>query len=204
MTVKTVIITIHGQESIGKNLADLSYNLSQEEFVQDTAFINIRYTRLWTVVNTLPWVRTMTAKYIASRLNTITRYQYPGADIIVIAHSNGTRATRIAMDMRLKPKKKWPHFRIDHLVLLGCPIKRNYRWSKHPNTHVVNFISSNDKVVFMAMFYGMGSAGRYGFKHKSPNLVQLNVKWGHSGFMKLYSRISDVIKFIIGKEPEVE
>ncbi len=195
--VKTVIITIHGQESIGKNLADLSYRLSQEDYLKDCTFINLRYTKLWTVVNTLPWVRTMTAKYIASRLDTITRYQYPQARIIVIAHSNGTRANRIAMDMRLKPKKRWPQFRIDNLILLGCPIKRNYKWSNHPGTRVVNFISTNDKVVFMARFYGMGAAGRYGFKYPARNLSQIKVKWGHSGFMSGYSKISAIVKLII-------
>ncbi len=32
--------------------------------MDDCVFINLRYTRLWTIVNTLPWVRTMTAKYV--------------------------------------------------------------------------------------------------------------------------------------------
>jgi hypothetical protein len=194
--IKTIVITIHGQESIGKNMKLLTDKLATEDFMNDVAFINVRYTKLWTIVNTLPWVRTMTAKYVASRLNTITRYQYPGAMVIVIAHSNGTRATRIAMDMRLKPKKKWPQFRIDHLILLGCPIKRNYKWSRHPLTKVYNFVSSNDWVVWAARFYGMGSAGRYKFKHKADNLRQYSVKWGHSGFMKHYYIISNCIRSI--------
>lgn len=195
--IKTVIITIHGQESIGKNMLDLSEHLSTEDFMDDCVFINIRYTRLITIINTLPWVRTMTAKYIASRLNTITKYQYPNAKIIVIAHSNGTRATRIAMDMRLMPRKKWPTFHIDDLILLGCPIKRNYKWSKHPFVNVYNFVSSNDNVVWAARFYGMGSAGRYGFKYLVKNLRQYYVKWGHSGFMKHYSVISNCMRLIM-------
>ncbi len=194
---KTVIVTIHGQESIGKNMVSLTEKLSGESFLEDCRFINIRYTRLITIVNTLPWVRTMTAKYIAARLNTITRYQLPGARIIVIAHSNGTRATRIAMDMIQKPKKKWPHFRIDNLILLGCPIRRDYRWTKHMNTNVINFISSNDKVVWFARFYGMGTAGRNGFKYEGDNLTQIRVRWGHSGFMKGYNVIVNVISNIL-------
>jgi hypothetical protein len=196
MTVKTVIVTIHGQESIGKNMADLNQRLAGEDFADDCVFINLRYTRLWTIVNTLPWARTMVAKYVAARLNGI-KHQYPGAVIIVVAHSNGTRATRIAMDMRLKPKKKWPMFKIDHLLLLGCPIKRNYKWSRHPSTNVYNFISTNDKVVWLARFYGMGSAGRNGFKHGAPNLKQYYVKWGHSGFMKHYPIIFNCVKSIM-------
>jgi hypothetical protein len=167
--------------------------------MDDCVFINLRYTKLWTVVNTLPWARTMTAKYIASRLNTITRYQYPAAKVIVIAHSNGTRATRIAMDMMLKPKKKWPLFHIDNLILLGCPIKRNYKWDRHPGTQVLNFISTNDKVVWAARFYGMGSAGRYGFKYEPPNLKQVHVKWGHSGFINQWPVISEYMRSIMNK-----
>ena len=192
---KAVVITVHGQESIGLNMAALSKRLEGDGFIDDCVFINIRYTKLWTVVNTLPWVRTMTAKYVSARLNAITN-QYPKAQIIVVAHSNGTRATRIAMDMRLKPKKKWPGFRIDNLILLGCPIKRNYNWNKHPHTQVVNFISKNDWVVWAARAYGMGSAGRYGFKHVPHNLKQIIVKWGHSGFMNGYSLIANHMKFI--------
>lgn len=198
MKIKTVIITIHGQESIGKNLEILSSKLIKEDNMDNCIVINLRYTKLWTIVNTLPWVRTMTAKYIASRLNTITNYQYKDAKIIIIAHSNGTRATRIAMDMRSKPEKKWPMFRVDDLILLGCPIKRNYDWSNHYDTQVMNFVSTNDRVVWWARFYGMGGAGRWGFDYEPENLQQVYVKWGHSGFMeKGYSLISNYIKSIM-------
>jgi hypothetical protein len=195
--VKTVVITIHGQESVGKNMADLGGRLSGEDFMDNCIFINLRYERLLTIFNIRGRTRRMTAKYIASRLNTITRYQYPDAMIIIVAHSNGTRAARIAMDMRLKPKKKWPLFRVDHLVLLGCPIKRNYDWSAHPLTLVYNFISSNDKVVWLARFYGMGSAGRWGFGYEPGNLTQYHVRWGHSGFMKHYIVIANCVRKIM-------
>ncbi len=196
--VKTVVITIHGQESIGKKMADLNYKLSQEDFMDNCIFVNLRYEKLLTISNIFRRTRIMTAKYIAARLNGIC-LQYPKAHIIVIAHSNGTRATRIAMDMRLKPKKKWPTFHINDLILLGCPIKRNYKWSKHPFVNVYNFVSSNDKVVWAARFYGMGSAGRYGFKHSSKNLKQYYVKWGHSGFMDRYSLIANCVRLIVTK-----
>lgn len=195
---KNVIVTVHGQESIGKNLNLLTNCLGNQEWLTDTKFINLRYTRLWTVVNTLPWVRKMTAKYVAARLDAICA-KNKGARIIVIAHSNGTRATRIAMDMRYKPKKKWPLFWIDYLILLGCPIKRNYKWSNHPETTVVNFVSTNDKVVWLARFYGMGTAGRNSFKYGTDNLKQIYVKWGHSGFVKHCEIIAGVIKTIVGK-----
>ncbi len=194
--MKTVIVTIHGQESKGKKLKELSNRL-EKDIPGEVAFINLRYTKLLTVVNILPWVRTMTAKYIAARLNTISVHQYPEARIIVIAHSNGTRATRIAMDMRANTKKNWPTFVIDGLILLGCPIKRNYDWSRHPLTKVFNFISSNDKVVWLARFYGMGSAGRFGFKIPRPNLVQIKGRFGHSGFMQRYYTIRSSVKFLM-------
>ncbi len=197
--MKTVVITIHGQESIGENMYALTSKLSEEDFMGDVGFINLRYTRLWTVVNTLPWVRTMTAKYVAARLDAICA-KNKGCRIIVIAHSNGTRATRIAMDMRYHLKKKWPLFWIDDLILLGCPIKRNYKWSQHPETNVINFVSSNDLVVWAARFYGMGTAGRTKFKHAADNLRQINVKWGHSGFMEQYPVIAAVMRSVIGKE----
>lgn len=198
--VKTVIITIHGQESIGKKMADLNYELSQEDFMDNCTFINLRYERLLTISNIFRRTRIMTAKYIAARLNGIC-LQYPMAHIIVIGHSNGTRAARIAMDMRLKPKKKWPMFRIDDLILLGCPIKRNYKWSKHPATQVINFVSTNDKVVWLARFYGMGGAGIFAFDYEPENLKQVWVEWGHSGFMeKGYSLISNYIKSVM-REP---
>lgn len=185
--MRPVIVTIHGQESKGEQMKELSNRLAKD-LKRECIFVNLRYTKLHTLVNTLPWVRIMTAKYIAARLETIT-VTFPDSRIIVIAHSNGTRATRIAMDMRYNNKKNWPKFAVDGLMLLGCPIKRNYDWSNHPLTEVINFISINDKVVWLARFYGMGSAGRFGFKKKTKNLKQICVKWGHSGFLKKYYMI---------------
>lgn len=196
--IKTVVVTIHGQESIGKNMKDLSDKLDAEVFMDDAVFINLRYERLMTISNVFGRTRRMTAKFIAARLDAICA-KYPGCRIIVIAHSNGTRALRIAMDMRYHPTKNWPIFWVDNALLLGCPIRRKYKWDKHPETEVVNFVSSNDKVVWFARFYGMGTAGRNSFKHKADNLRQIKVKWGHSGFLKQYKIIADVVRGIIRK-----
>jgi hypothetical protein len=196
--MKTIIVTIHGQESYGLKLKKLSERLS-EDIHGDVEFINLRYTRLHTLVNTLPWVRTMTAKYIAARLDTIDS-DNPGATIIVIAHSNGTRAIRKAMDMRYNNLKNWPKFRVDGLILLGCVIKRNYDWSNNPHTKVINFVSNNDKVVWLARFYGMGSAGRFGFKPQPANLKEIFVRWGHSGFMRRYHTIRVSVKYLMSDE----
>ncbi len=193
--MKTVIITIHGQESDGKKSKELSNRL-KTDIKGEVAFVNLRYPWLLTVVNTLPWVRTMTAKYIAARLDTIDS-DNPDAKIIVIAHSNGTYAMKIAMDNRYNTKKNWPKFKVDGLILLGSPIKRNYDWSNHPYTKVINFISTNDKVVWLARFYGMGTAGRYGFKKHPENLMQIKCKYGHSGFMKRYFTIMSCVKYLM-------
>lgn len=194
---KTVIVTIHGQESKGKKMSALSERL-QKDLKRECKFINLRYTRLLTIVNTLPWVRTMTAKYIAARLDTIDS-DYPDSRIIVIAHSNGTVAVSKAMDMRYVRVvgKRWPEFAVDGLILLGCPMKRNYDWANHPYTEVINFVSKNDKVVWFARFYGMGTAGRNGFKKKRENLKQVCVKWGHSGFMKQYRMIKCYVELLM-------
>ncbi len=192
---KTVIVTIHGQESRGKKLKGLSNKL-KTDIKGEVAFVNLRYTKLLTVVNTLPWVRSMTAKYIAARLDTIDS-DNPGATIIIIAHSNGTRAMRIAMDNRYDNKKNWPKFVVDGLILLGCPIKRDYDWSKHPYTQVINFVSRNDKVVWLARLYGMGAAGRYGFDKEPRNLKQLYFNYGHSGFMEKYYTMVACVKYLM-------
>jgi pimeloyl-ACP methyl ester carboxylesterase len=198
--IKTVVVTIHGQESIGLKMKDLNNRLSKEDFMAtDSVFINLRYERLLTISNVWGRTRRMTAKYIAARLNGIC-LEYPNARIIIIAHSNGTRAARIAMDMRLRPAKNWPMFRVDDLILLGCPIKRNYKWTLHPATMVYNFASRNDKVVWFARFYGMGTAGRNKFKHAAPNLKQYVVKWGHSGFMEQYNVIAMCMALIMDTE----
>ncbi len=191
----TVIVTVHGQESNGEKLKELSYKLAKN-IKGDVSFVNLRYPRLLTVVNTLPWVRKITAKYIAARMDTIDS-DNPCKKIIVIAHSNGTRAMRIAMDMRYDDTKQWPKFKIDGLILLGSPIKRNYDWSNNPHTEVINFISSNDKVVWLARFYGMGSAGRFGFKKVPRNLMQVKVKWGHSGFLKKHLLIRTYVELLM-------
>ncbi len=193
--MKTVIVAIHGQESKGKKLKELSNRL-KTDIKGEVAFVNLRYTKLLTLVNTLPWVRSMTAKYIAARLDTIDSNN-PEARIIVIAHSNGTRAIRIAMDNRYDSEKNWPKFKVDGLILLGCPIKRTYDWGKHPHTVVINYISTNDKVVWLARLYGMGAAGRYGFSNMPSNLLQIEGRYGHSGFMKRYFTILSCVKFLM-------
>jgi hypothetical protein len=181
-------------------MKSLSAHLA-EDLKRECDFINLRYPRLLTVVNTLPWVRKMTAKYIASRLDTIDS-DHPDSRIIVITHSNACVAIKKAMDMRYS-KKNWPAFAVDGLILLGCPIRRNYDWSEHPFTEVINFISKNDKVVWFARFYGMGASGRYGFKKKCSNLKQVCVKWGHSGFMEKYPMIRTYVQLLM-EEPSAE
>lgn len=200
--MKAIIVTVHGQESNGKRMRELAGKLGEEEFASDCGFINIRYSRLLTITNTLGWVRKMTARFIAARLETI-KYKFINKEgepkIIVIAHSNGTRATKVAMVNRDNPKMPWPDFTIDYLVLLGSPIKRNFSWSKFPETKILNFVSTNDYVVFFGWLYGMGTAGKKGFKYGSSNLNQVYVKWKHSGFMEKYELIRDYIKVYVEK-----
>ncbi len=194
-SAKAVIVTIHGQESRGQNMGKLSARLASEMSI-DCDFVNMKYTRLLTIVNTLPWVRTMTAKYIAARLETIG-LKWPNSKVIVVAHSNGTVATGRALLNRNNPKKPWPGFRLDGIVLLGSPLKRKFDWRKFPEIQVINFVSKNDKVVFLARLYGMGAAGRYGFKIRAVNLHQVCVRWGHTGFLAGYGLIRNAVKILI-------
>lgn len=190
--MKTVVVTVHGQESKGKNLKELSDRLSKEPFAEDWEFVNIRYTRLLTVVNTIPWVRSMTAKYIAARLDAIDS-DYPDSLIYVVAHSNGTRATKIAIE-KSAYIKSYPKFRIDKLFLLGSAISRKFDWGNYPKIEVTNFYSTNDWVIFWAKLYGMGTSGRHGFRKESPNLRQIKVRWGHSGFLEHYELVANEIR----------
>jgi hypothetical protein len=89
---------------------------------------------------------------------------------------------------------KYPEFRVDAVNLLGCPMKRGFDWGRFPNTEVNLFISKNDIVVYMARLYGMGAAGRYGFKKRTHNLTQGTYEYGHSGFMSIYTTIKRAIE----------
>ncbi len=191
--MKTVLVTIHGQETNGRNLEKLSHRISTEGFAKDWVFKNIRYNRLSTFMNVFGYTRKMTARYIASELDTIDS-DYPSHKIIVVAHSNGSRATKQAIVRSNYIEKPYPRFRIDKLILLGSAIRRKFDWSVYPEIEVINFVSSNDKVIFFARLYGMGTSGRKGFKIRASNLKQIKVKWGHSGYLGQYKKIRDVVK----------
>ncbi len=180
-----VIVTIHGIRK-GDKMKKLREKLAID--FPEHIIEKIDYGYLRAFINYFPIMRTNVSKYVASRLETI-KYKYPSKRVVVVAHSNGTWAIGRATE-----KNNPMRFRINGIILLGSVLKRNFDWGKFPFIKVINFISTNDKVVFLSKpFYFMGWSGRYGFKKKPLNLEQIYVKWGHSGFLKQYEKIRNVV-----------
>jgi len=186
--VRNVIVTIHGIRK-GDTMKELRGLIKQNECFRDYVIEPLDYGYVHAVINYIPILRSITAKLVASFLKRIY-YQYPHARVIVIAHSNGTWAVGRALEKR----RKNVDFKIDKLLLFGSVLKRNFDWNRFENIEVTNFVSANDKVVLFAKpFYGMGWSGRYGFKTDAPNLHQIQIDTGHTGFIAEYDIIRNVV-----------
>lgn len=186
--MKNVIVTIHGIRK-GDTMQQLRVLISEDKLFEDCIIEGIDYGYVRALVNYIPFVRRLTTKYIISFLRRIS-YQYPYAQITVIAHSNGTWAVGRALEKGRREAK----FNINKLVLFGSVLKRKFDWNRFKAIKVYNFYSSNDKVVLLAKpFYGMGWSGRYGFKKDALNLIQEDVKAGHTGFLKEYKTLQEVL-----------
>lgn len=185
---KCVIVTVHGIRK-GDTMQQLRALMSEDELLKDCIIESLDYGYVRALVNYIPFVRRLTAKYVLSFLRRIS-YQYPYANITVIAHSNGTWGIGSALE---KERRK-VFFNIDKLILFGSVLKRKFEWDRFKNIKVYNFYSTNDNVVLLAKpFYGMGWSGRYGFKKDALNLVQQDIKAGHTGFLKEYKNLRIVL-----------
>ena len=199
--LKFVVVTIHGQQSEGENLYKLTQRLKEED-IDGGVYLNITYPRVGFFENWRNFSRRVVTKLVASELESIC-LKHPGCKIIVIAHSNGTRAVVNAI-VKSRKKGRFPRFNIDRLILLGSVVKRGFDWSKYHDIAVTNFVSSDDFIVRLAWLYGMGTSGRSGFKKNAPNLEQIYTMHGHSRFLKNYDMIRDAVFGYRIKEEEKE
>ena len=190
--VRNVIVTIHGIRK-GDTMKALRGLIKRDECFSDYVIETLDYGYVYAIVNYIPILRSITAKLVASFLHRI-QYQYPHANVTVLAHSNGTWAIGRALETW---KEKSPFFyihKLQKLLLFGSVLKRNFDWNRFENIEVTNFVSANDKVVLFAKpFYGMGWSGRYGFKTDAPNLRQIQIDTGHTGFLAEYDIIRNVV-----------
>lgn len=191
LKIETVIATVHGQATYGEKMALLNQRLEKDYVGKYCIFKNITYPKVNTIENLLGVCRRSSTKIVASEIESLT-LQYPNAIIIIIGHSNGTRAIVNAI-VKSKTDELFPRVEINKLILLGCVVKRKFDWNLYPEINVVNIVSTNDRIVWFAKWYGMGRAGREGFIKKAPNLKQIFTRHGHSGFMKHYNMIKNVV-----------
>lgn len=197
--IKVVIATVHGIESYGKNMLAFSDYCRLEDTIAaaanntglETHYANIVYGRVSAWINRFPILRDLVADNVALELK-VLKYRFPNALIVLVAHSNGTWATKGAI------VRYYREFNLDLLILLGCVMKRGFRWSLYPSITVINYVGKRDWIVFLAKpFYAMGWAGVYGFKHEAKNLRQIETDWGHTGFVNHFSKIRGEIEFYL-------
>ncbi len=189
LETKCVIVTIHG---IRKNntMKGLRALIAEDILFKDSVIEPLDYGFVRAIANYMPILRHITARLVVSFLRRIY-WQYPNAEIKVIAHSNGTWAVGRALEKR----KLANHFKINKLLLFGCVLKRKFNWNRFEEIKVINFYAKNDFVVLLAKpFYAMGWSGRYGFKQTAPNLAQIANNTGHTGFLAEYKTIRSVLK----------
>jgi hypothetical protein len=179
--VKVVIISVHGILSDNKNMHDTMEAIKDRFQLRGNAIhykeINYGYTRA--LVNMLTWSRNVVRDNVSARIANASN-KYRNAKIIVLGHSNGTWAIGRGIE-------KWyptTSMRIDLLILVGCVLKRKFRWNRFSKIQVLNIVGTKDWVSLISKWtYRMGQAGVKGFKHRTRNLRQVEYKMGHTGFV---------------------
>ncbi len=188
LETKCVIVTIHGirKNDTMKGLREL---IATDDMFKDCVVETLDYGFVRAIANYMPILRSVSIRLVVSFMKRIY-YQYPNATIKVMAHSNGTWLIGNAL-----LSKKWMCPSLEKILLFGCVLKRNYNWNEFPFIKVINFYAKNDGVVLLAKpFYGMGWSGIYKFKQTAPNLTQMDLNTGHTGFLKEYKTIRSVLK----------
>lgn len=188
LETKCVIVTIHGirKNNTMKGLREL---IADDILFRDCVIETLDYGFVRAIANYMPILRSVSIRLVVSFMKRIY-YQYPNATIKVLAHSNGTWLIGNAL-----LSKKWFCPSLRKILLFGCTLKRNYNWNKFLAIKVINFYANNDSVVLLAKpFYGMGWSGRYKFKQRAPNLLQIPISTGHTGFLTEYETIRDILK----------
>ena len=103
-------------------------------------------------------------------------FEYPGAEITVIAHSFGT----FAMSRILKEN---PAIKISKMILCGSIIKQNFKWGEFRNLpKIINDCGVRDNWPLLAGSgtWGFGCSGTFGFG--SVEVHDRFNNYGHGGF----------------------
>jgi hypothetical protein len=103
---------------------------------------------------------------------------YPGAELIIVAHSFGTYAIATILERK-------PHIRPSRMILCGSVISSDYRWDKLSNCpRVINECGNRDiwPVLAQAASWGYGASGTFGFG--TPGIVDRFHDIPHGGYFK--------------------
>lgn len=181
-------ISFHGLYSQGNNLeilvAALEFEAEGRSIDVVTSQHDYPVLKLWQ--GRKRWAREMVREYILKSLALEYR-KFPGAELILLCHSNATFGLMNALDRYYYEKPGlYDRIKIDHILLFGSVIPRDFDWNRFPDIRVANFIGNKDIVSSMSRFYGMGDSGRRGFKIDTlvPNLKQYYTDWKHSDFVE--------------------
>lgn len=188
LETKCVIVTIHGIRK-GDTMKGLRELIATDDLFKDCVVETLNYGFVRAFTNYVPIFRNISIRLVISFMTRIY-YQYPNAKIKVVAHSNGTWIIGNALQ-----SAKWICPSLEKILLFGCVLKRNYNWNEFLFIKVINFYAKNDYVVLLAKpFSGMGWSGRYKFKQIAPNLRQIPISTGHTGFLAEYKTIRSLLK----------
>ncbi len=178
-------ISFHGLLSQGDNLEILVNALEFEAEGRGINTVTSQHDypvlKLWQ--GRKRWAREMVREYILKSLALEYR-KFPGSELILLCHSNATFGLINALNRYYYEKQGlYDRIKIDHILLFGSVIPRDFDWNRFSNIRVTNFIGSKDIVSSMSRFYGMGDSGRRGFKIDASNLKQYYTDWKHSDFV---------------------
>ncbi len=179
------IISFHGLYSQGDNLEILVNHLESDMEFRGINVVTSQhdYPVLKAWQGRKQWARDMVAEFILKTLALEYR-KFPEAKTYVLVHSNGTFGMMSALERySYKGANRYDRINIDKLFLFGCVIPRSFRWRRHAQIDVSNFVGGKDIVSSMSRLYGMGNSGQKGFKHEADNLKQYYTKWKHSDFV---------------------
>lgn len=196
--MKLNLVSFHGLLSDGDNLEILVNGLEAEAELRDLDVIVSQhdYPRLNITMGMMKWARDIVRDYILKCLALEYR-KYPDRELYVFCHSNATWGISRAIEKYyVKSLGLCDRMRIDKLFLFGSTIRRDFDWGQYP-LHVINFIGTKDRVVWLSKLYGMGWSGRHGF-NDDCNVVQYYNDWKHSDFV--LPENFDLIKDIVFKE----
>ena len=178
------LLSYHGLYSQGNNLEILVNHLESDLEIKgvDVVTNQTDYPYLRVVSGLMPWSRKVVPLLFLESLAK-ERLKHPEAKIYGIFHSNATFGIWNALAEYTKNRNKYDLIKLDKIILLGCVIPRDADWSIYPDSEVINFVGTKDRVSGLATLFGMSNSGKKGFKINAPNLTQYYTRWKHSDFV---------------------